>query len=65
MSQMGSPGAAADQQHGPIRSLRGRRTGRMIRLRGSMADQLARSRNLDRQKRLVADTEKLLSLATS
>ncbi len=29
-----------------------------------MAEQQAKARNLDRQKRLVADTDKLLSLAT-
>ena len=29
-----------------------------------MEDQLARSRNSERQKRLVADTDKLLALAT-
>ena len=31
---------------------------------GKLAEQAARSRNTDRQKRLVADTDKLLSLAT-
>jgi len=31
---------------------------------GKLAEQQARSRNADRQKRLVADTDKLLSLAT-
>jgi hypothetical protein len=33
-------------------------------LAGKMEDQQARSRNVDRQKKLQADTEKLLSLAT-
>jgi hypothetical protein len=33
-------------------------------LAGRMEDQQARSRNMDRQKKLQADTEKLLSLAT-
>ena len=31
---------------------------------GKVAEQQARNRNVDRQKRLVADTDKLLSLAT-
>lgn len=31
---------------------------------GKMAEQQARSRNIDRQKKLVSDTDKLLSLAT-
>ncbi len=33
-------------------------------LSGRMEDQQAKSRNMDRQKKLQADTEKLLSLAT-
>lgn len=31
---------------------------------GRMADQLARGRNSERQKRLIADTDRLLNLAT-